>query len=184
MTGETMAPSDSPSVIRTMCAIHCGRPSGRPAMPAPATAVMAPEISPPGSSAHRNSRPPALPMTSVSSTLRISDRLGRVNGIVAGLMANAGAADKCVQATAAMRADPPLEGRVNRNCNYQVLINPKSLRLVGRGLLAFRHELLALLAMETLGVGVLRALQRSCGARLLGLLFRGRGRRFWRRRGF
>src|SRR3981081_2025024 len=37
----------------------------------------------------------------------------------------------------------------------------RSLRLIGRGLLAFRHELLALLAVDALGIGVLRAFKRG-----------------------
>src|SRR5258707_9415341 len=62
----------------------------------------------------------------------------------------------------------------------------RSLRLVSRGLLAFGTEFLALLALEPLGVGFLRAFERGCGARFLGFLFRRchfRARRgCWRRR--
>jgi hypothetical protein len=48
------------------------------------TAIMAPEISPPGRCAHKNSAPPAAPMTSVSSTWRILARLGTADAIDAG----------------------------------------------------------------------------------------------------
>src|SRR5229473_5596913 len=59
--------------------------SGRPAIAATPTAIMAPEISPPGRFAHKNSAPPALPITSVSSTLRVLVRLGMANAIDAGI---------------------------------------------------------------------------------------------------
>src|SRR6267142_5631312 len=45
-------------------------------------------------------------------------------------------------------------------------------RLVGRGLLAFGHELLSLLAVQALAIGFLRAFERRCGTWwLVGLLF-------------
>ena len=103
-----------------MCAIHCGRPSGRPAMPAPATAIIAPEINPPGNSAHRNSRPPALPMTSVSSTLRISARLGRAGRCMSLPYGKCRGRGQMRGGTAAMRADversvqAPAESRYGR----------------------------------------------------------------------
>jgi hypothetical protein len=50
--------------------------SGLPAIAAMPTAIMAPEISPPGRCAHKNSAPPAVPITSVSSTWRALVRLG------------------------------------------------------------------------------------------------------------
>src|SRR5713226_350934 len=59
--------------------------SGRPAIAATPTAIMAPEISPPGRFAHRNSAPPAVPIASVSSTLRVLARLGMANAIDAGI---------------------------------------------------------------------------------------------------
>ncbi len=49
------------------------------------TAIMAPEISPPGRWAHKNSAPPAAPIASVSSTLRVLVRVGRANAIDAGI---------------------------------------------------------------------------------------------------
>ena len=42
-----------------------------------ATAIIAPEISPPGRFAQRNSRPPAAPIASVSIALRSLARSGR-----------------------------------------------------------------------------------------------------------
>src|SRR5712691_1753167 len=45
------------------------------------TAIMAPEINPPGRFAHRNSAPPAAPISSVSRTLRVLARLGMANAI-------------------------------------------------------------------------------------------------------
>ena len=69
------------------------------------------------------------------------------------------ARDKCAHATAAMRV-------VDLPC----LAEPcSSLRLGGRGLLACGTEFLALLAVQSLGVGFLRAFQRGCGPRLLRL---------------
>jgi len=44
-------------------------------------AAMAPEISPPGKFAQRNSRPPAVPMASVSSAISALLRLGRATAI-------------------------------------------------------------------------------------------------------
>ena len=49
------------------------------------TAIIAPEISPPGRFAHRNSRPPAVPMTSVSSVPRILARSAMAEDIEAGI---------------------------------------------------------------------------------------------------
>ena len=60
-----------------------------PAIAAMPTAIMAPEISPPGSCAHKNSAPPAAPIASVSSTLRVLARLGMANAIDAGMQAHA-----------------------------------------------------------------------------------------------
>src|SRR3954469_14126226 len=99
-------------------------------------------------------------------------------------MAKAAVGHKCVQATAAMRdgCAARVPGAMQRFFSAASLNRDRTerrnalrprirslLRLVGRGLLAFRHELLALLAMDALGVGVLRALQRGGGARRLGL---------------
>src|SRR5260370_7126388 len=64
----------------------------------------------------------------------------------------------------------------------------KSFGLVGPALLAFGTEFLALLAVQPLGVGFLRAFEGGCGPRLLALLFARplvlvlRGLLSWRRR--
>lgn len=70
--GDTIEPSDRPSVIRMTCAISGGRPIGRPAIAAAPTAIIAPEINPPGNSSHLNKAPPATPMRSVSHVWRMS----------------------------------------------------------------------------------------------------------------
>src|ERR1700688_3991379 len=49
------------------------------------TAIMAPEISPPGRCANKNSAPPAVPITRVSSTLRVLARVGMAKAIEAGI---------------------------------------------------------------------------------------------------
>src|ERR1035437_9038078 len=59
--------------------------SGLPAIAAMPTAIMAPEINPPGRCAHKNSVPPTVPIASVSSTLRVLVRLGMANAIDAGI---------------------------------------------------------------------------------------------------
>jgi hypothetical protein len=50
--------------------------SGRPIIVAMPTAIMAPEINPPGRPAKRNSTPPIEPIASVSRTWRVLVRLG------------------------------------------------------------------------------------------------------------
>src|SRR3954467_7616684 len=77
-------PSEIPSSTSTAWASIGGTVSGRPAMAAMPTANMAPEIRPPGRLAHRNSTPPAVPRTRVSSTWRILARLGMATAIDAG----------------------------------------------------------------------------------------------------
>src|ERR1700738_394980 len=190
----------------------------RPAIAAMPPAIMAPQISPPGRFAHKNTAPPAVPITSVSSTLRVLMRLGMANAVDAGIwltapygkslhggqMRQRDCSNACPSA-ASCRHAPRMRGiqysealRLNRNgrglpdhplepviglagdpmadddarqmtpCNYSRRF--RSLRLVGRRLLAVRHELLALLAVDALGIGFLRAFQRCCGPRLLGLL--------------
>ena len=92
------------------------------------TAIMAPEISPPGRCAHRNSAPPAAPIASVSSTWRVLVRVGRADGHRCGDQAHAALwqirahGDKCANAIAAMRAvisleDLALKRRGNRQAN-------------------------------------------------------------------
>src|ERR1700730_19409576 len=105
------------------------------------------------------------------------------------LMANPGSGDKCAPATAASRdrvclsmALPSGSARSFAGaCPGQWQKTRSLLRLGGGLLLAFRHELLALLAVDGLGIGFLGAFERRGGARLRGLLFRRRG--FRRRRG-
>src|SRR6185437_16332682 len=67
-----------------------GIDSGLPAIAATPTAIMAPDISPPGRLNHRNIPPPAAPIASVSRTWRVLARLGR---------AKAGAADAGIRLT-------------------------------------------------------------------------------------
>src|SRR6476620_8713792 len=78
---DTSEPSEIPSSTSTVWVRIGGTASGRPAIAAMPTAIMAPEISPPGRPAHRNSAPPAAPIASVSSTWRILARLGMANAI-------------------------------------------------------------------------------------------------------
>ena len=59
--------------------------TGRPASAAAPTAIIAPEISPPGRLSHRNSRPPAAPMTSVSIVPKILARSATAEDIDAGI---------------------------------------------------------------------------------------------------
>src|SRR5258705_7190843 len=179
---DTSEPSEIPSSTSTVWVRIGGTASGRPAIAAMPTAIMAPEINPPGRFAHRNSTPPAVPMTSVSSALRILARLGIANAIDAGIRLTPpyGKSPHRRQMrprTAAMRIgsflSSPTRGQGRR-----------SLRLFSRGLLAFGTEFLALLAVQPLGVGLLRAFERGRGARFLGFLFRRchfrRRRRRWR----
>ena len=59
---DTSEPSDIPSSTSTVWVRIGGTASGRPASAAMPTAIIAPEISPPGRFAHRNSTPPAVPI--------------------------------------------------------------------------------------------------------------------------
>ena len=79
--------------------------------PAAATAIMAPVISPPGRCAHRNSAPPAVPIASVSSTLRVLVRLGMAIAIDAGIRltppyGKSASGGQCAGAHGAMRCLP------------------------------------------------------------------------------
>src|ERR1700687_2570751 len=78
-------PSEIPSSTSTVWVRIGGTASGLPAIAAMPTEIMAPEINPPGRFAHKNSAPPAAPITSVSSTLRVLMRLGMANAIDAGI---------------------------------------------------------------------------------------------------
>ena len=60
---DTSEPSEIPSSTSTVWVRIGGMVSGRPAIAAMPTAIMAPEISPPGRLSKRNSAPPAVPMS-------------------------------------------------------------------------------------------------------------------------
>src|SRR5205823_8649408 len=172
---DTSEPSEIPSSTSTVWVRIGGSASGRPAIAAMPTAIMAPEISPPGRFAHRNSTPPALPTASVSSTLRILTRLGMANAIDAGIRLTLPYGKPLAQgqihhAHAAMRAwlwRQCLSAMPRCDDNSR-----RSLRLVSRGLPAFGTEFLALLAVQPFGIGLFRAFERGRGAGLPGFLFR------------
>src|SRR5471032_1965882 len=82
---DTSEPSEIPSSTSTVWVRIGGTVSGLPAIAATPTAIMAPVISPPGRCSKRNSTPPAAPITSVSSTLRVLARLGMAEAIDAGM---------------------------------------------------------------------------------------------------
>jgi len=102
--------------------------------------------------------------------------------------------DAAMRALGALNCHSPPPGRRNAppgGDDDGSVGRPLGLRRFLGGLLAIRHELLAILAVKALGIGILGALQRRGAARLLGLLFgrhlrrgrcRGRGCR-GRRRG-
>src|SRR5665213_697906 len=195
---DTTEPRDMPSSTRTAWVTWAGTLNGRPARAAAPTAIMAPEIRPPGRLAHRNSRPPAPPIASVSSTISALLRLGRATAIDEGIRltppyGKSASEGQMRQREPAMHGRPRASqlcsttGRRDAPARWWNMTKPLRLRLGGgvlAGLLALGHELLALLAMEALGVGILGALHRRRAARLLGLLFRRhlRCRRGGRRR--
>ena len=82
---DTSEPSVMPSSTSTVCVRIGGMVTGRPASAAMPTATIAPEISPPGRLTHRNSRPPAAPMTSVSSVPKILARSAMAEDIDVGI---------------------------------------------------------------------------------------------------
>ena len=166
------------------------------------TAIMAPEIKPPGRFAHRNSAPPALPITSVSSTLRVLARVGTANAIETGIRltlpyGKSEPVRQMHQSGAALRVRLRLSGlrrrrKAQRRTSACLATGAVALRRSPspfseeggadvttsawrRRLAAFLHvghELLALLAVEGLGVGFLRAFERGGRSRLLHFLFR------------
>src|SRR3954451_12257757 len=69
-----------PSSTNTVWVRSGGSESLRPAIAAIPTAIIDPEIRPPGRPAARNAKPPAAPMTSVSAVLKSLARLGHSNG--------------------------------------------------------------------------------------------------------
>src|SRR3981189_511949 len=197
---DTSEPSEIPSSTSTVWVRIGGMVSGRPAIAAMPTAIMAPEINPPGRWSKRNSAPPAVPIASVSSTLRILMRLGMANAIGAGIwltppygksrrrgqmrQRNCSNA-RPVRGSMAVLACPANAGHVifrgvaaqsragglqiTRRSRHRarqarpgddydaVLCSSRArlFRLVGRGLLAFGHELLSLLAVQALAIGFL-----------------------------
>src|ERR1700716_3935049 len=225
---DTSEPSEIPSSTSTVWVRIGGMASGRPAIAAIPTAVIAPEINPPGRFAQRNITPPAAPTNSVSSRLRVLVRLGMANAIDAGIWLTApygkslhrgqlrqrdcsnarglgdfsarmnlsertvGGRTALLQSLSSYPAEagyPVRRGFAIYRCCSGILDHPlsagddgfegrvtrsRSLRLVSRGLLAFGHEILSFLAVDALGIGFLRAFERCCGPRLLGLLFRRR----------
>ena len=112
---DTSEPSVIPSSTSTVWVRIGGMCSGRPASAAMPTATIAPEISPPGRFAHRNSRPPAAPRTSVSSVPRILARSAMAVEIDAGIRltppyGKSAMAGQMRHAIAAMRGDAALTG--------------------------------------------------------------------------
>src|ERR1700687_4912499 len=201
---DTSAPSEIPSSTSTVWVRTGGTTSGRPAIAAMPTAIMAPEIRPPGRCAHRKSAPPAAPITSVSSTSRVLMRLGMAEAVDAGIrhtppygkfarpgqMRQRDAAMRVLKPAVIARESESRVWRTLRLCDLSRLLSvPVTLPRAGGGrrqalglrlgggvlcrLFAFGHELLALLAVDALGIGFLRAFERCLGPRLLGLLFRG-----------
>src|SRR5712691_1091597 len=216
---DTSEPREIPSSTSTVWVRIGGMVSGRPAIAAMPTAIMAPEINPPGRLSKRNSAPPAVPIASVSSTLRILMRLGMANAIGTGIWLTppygksrrrgqmrqrncsnarpgtgldgfAGMPRECGTCRISRRCSAIAGRRITDHLPESGLARrdpvadgdavpcgscARLLRLVGRGLLAFGHELLSLLAVQALAIGVLRAFERRCGTRrLVGLLFRWR----------
>src|ERR1700759_5655020 len=88
---------------------------------------------------------------------------------------------RCSNARALLH--PPLEGEGGSISQDVALLARRRAALGGLLLLAVGTEFLALLAVQALGVGLLGGFERAGGARLLGLLFGGGGRRGRRRRG-
>src|SRR5260370_30212831 len=104
-------PSEIPSSTSTVWVRIGGRVVGRPPTAATPPAIRAPEINPPGRFAHRNSAPPAVPIASVSSTLRALARLGMADAIDAGIRltppyGKSSHSGQMRQRTAAMRVLP------------------------------------------------------------------------------
>ena len=154
--------------------------SGRPASAAMPTAIIAPEISPPGR---------FCPQKQQAAGGADDERLERVEDFGAAgngrapsmrgsgsrrLMANPHMRDKCANATAAMRGCVVSFGVIvpqARGGGAERLLAPFRAR---RPSLHSRAEFLALLAVQPLGVGLLRAFERGCGARFLSAFFRRR----------
>src|ERR1700689_1271660 len=135
--------------------------SGLPAIAAIPTAIMAPEINPPGRCAHRNSAPPAAPMTSVSSTFRVLARLGTADATIAGRRLT-----PCLCQIPARAANASARSQRCGHCGERVGSVGKATKspcFVGQGLLAVLPEFLALFAMKPLLVGLSGALEIDRG---------------------
>src|SRR5215207_3820217 len=180
---ETSEPSVMPSSTSTVCVRSGDMVTGRRASAAMPTATIAPEISPPGRLSHRNSRPPAAPMTIVSSVPRILARPAMAEDIDAGIRltppyGKSVIAAQMRHAIAAMRGGasdgPPASSKIRKVPTRPSSRRQRLIRLCGSGLLALAAEFPALLAMQSLGLGFLRTFERGGGARFLGLLFRRR----------
>src|SRR5436190_8060192 len=182
---DTIDPKEVPSRTSTVWVRIGGMVSGRPAIAAMPTAIMAPEIKPPGRFAHRNNAPPAVPMTSVSSTLSVLAREGTANAVETGIRltmpyGKSAAGGQMRQRDAAMHIPARFSARLllcpharryspasSGSCDSRDAGLPPTRRRVVQalglrlrrgafgGALAFRHEFLALLAMDALGVGFL-----------------------------
>ena len=120
---DTSEPSVMPSSTSTVCVRIGGMVTGRPASAAMPTATIAPEISPPGRLSHRNSRPPAAPMTSVSSVPRILARSAMAEDIDVGIRltppyGKSAIAVQMRHAIAAMQGDagdgPPASSKIRK----------------------------------------------------------------------
>src|SRR4029450_8848034 len=149
----TSEPSVQPNSSRTVWGRVAGMGTGRPASAAIPTATIAPEISPPGRLSHRNSRPPATPLTSVSSVPKILARSAMAEDIEAGIRltppyGKSGCAAQMHHAIAAMQADagdgPPASSKNWQGSDTALKQEAgRLIRLCGRGLLAFGAEFLA-----------------------------------------
>src|SRR5438445_9002032 len=184
---DTSEPSVMPSSTSTDCVRIGGMVTGRPASAAMPTVAIAPEISPPGRLSHRNNRPPAAPMTSVSSVPKILARSAIAEDIEVGIRLTP-PYGKSARVRQMRHAIAALQRR-RRRWPAGVIKNSQGpdtalaqeagrlLRFFGGGLLALGAEFPAVLALKPLGVGFLRTFERGGGPRFLGLLCR-------RRRGF
>ena len=181
---DTSEPSEMPSSTSTVWVRIGGMASGRPAMAAMPTAIIAPEISPPGRCAHKNSSAAGGADGERFEHVEDFGAAGNGGGHRCGDQAHAAlwqirargtnAPARCSNARSRRRWSAGVmatQGATGRSSGRS---SAGQLRLVGGGLLALGAEFLALLAVESLGVGFLRAFERGGGARLLGLLFRRR----------
>ena len=182
-----------PSTTSTAWVMIGGTASGRPAIAATPIAIIAPEIRPPGRLTHRNSRPPAVPIASVSSCAEDFGAAG--NGECQGeareawfasrrLMANPASRNKCANAVQHCAAgyfalSAAGAGWIGSSrafaltcaglCSVPGEGDSNAYFFGLRFLDAVGAEFLALLAMQPLGVGFLGAFERLGAVCLLGL---------------